>query len=320
MKEAIARNQVFLDAVIEFQDRNSPFPIDQDGPVGAPGAGPSRTSARQVDKLNTTLHQCMRDWSQEGEEERRQSYSPVIEELERLCPLNPDLKGTQTVLVPGAGLGRLMLEIVARGYGCAGNEFSYFMLIVSNFILNGVEKAGEFNLSPFIDNRCNTFKIDDMLRTISVPDVCSCTLLEKAGDGCDFSMAAGEWLACYQDQVATFDAVVTVFFLDTASVVIEYIEAISRLLKEGGVWINFGPLLYHWAQSSTGDTDDRYRRSVELTWEEIRHVCANFDLDIIREERRDAIYNANQRGLMRTVYNGVLCSAVKRSKAKVNGK
>lgn len=60
--------------------------------------------------------------------------------------------------------------------------------------------------------------------------------------------------------------------------------------------------------------------SVELTWEEIRHVCANFDLDIIHEERRDAIYNANQQGLMRTVYNGVLCSAVKRSKVKVNGK
>lgn len=60
--------------------------------------------------------------------------------------------------------------------------------------------------------------------------------------------------------------------------------------------------------------------SVELTWEEIRHVCANFDLDIIREERRDAIYNANQQGLMRTVYNGVLCSAVKRPKAKANGK
>ena len=59
--------------------------------------------------------------------------------------------------------------------------------------------------------------------------------------------------------------------------------------------------------------------SVELTWEEIRHVCAEFDLDIIREERRDAIYNANQQGLMRTVYNGVFCSAVKRSKAKVNG-
>ena len=37
-------------------------------------------------------------------------------------------------------------------------------------------------------------------------------------------------------------------------------DMFGRLLKEGGVWINFGPLLYHWAQSSTGDTDDRYRR------------------------------------------------------------
>ena len=117
MKDAIARNQVFLDAVIEFQDRTSPFPIDEHGAVGE---GPSRTSARQVGKVNTTLHQCMRDWSDEGEEERRQSYGPVIEELERLCPVNSDLKGTRKVLVPGAGLGRLTLEIVSRGYGCAG--------------------------------------------------------------------------------------------------------------------------------------------------------------------------------------------------------
>lgn len=38
-------------------------------------------------------------------------------------------------------------------------------------------------------------------RTINVPDVCSSSLLAKAGDGLDFSMAAGEWMACYQDQV-----------------------------------------------------------------------------------------------------------------------
>ena len=38
-------------------------------------------------------------------------------------------------------------------------------------------------------------------RTINVPDVCPSSLLAKAGDGLDFSMTAGEWLACYQDQV-----------------------------------------------------------------------------------------------------------------------
>ncbi len=40
------------------------------------------------------------------------------------------------VLCPGAGLGRLVFEVVCRGYACQGNEFSYFMLFVSNFVLN----------------------------------------------------------------------------------------------------------------------------------------------------------------------------------------
>jgi len=41
-----------------------------------------------------------------------------------------------SVLVPGAGLGRLAYEIARLGYICQGNEFSLFMLFTSNFILN----------------------------------------------------------------------------------------------------------------------------------------------------------------------------------------
>lgn len=117
MTEAIRRNQAFLDAVIKFQDKSSPFPVNDDDDVAE---RPSRTSARQVGKVNTTLHQLMRDWSCEGEEERRQSYGVVVEELERLCPVNSDKNQAVKVLVPGAGLGRLTMEIVARGYACAG--------------------------------------------------------------------------------------------------------------------------------------------------------------------------------------------------------
>ena len=58
--------------------------------------------------------------------------------------------------------------------------------------------------------------------------------------------------------------------------------------------------------------------SVELSWEEIKHVCNSYGLDIVCEERQDATYNADQRSMMRTAYSGVLCSAVKRSKQ--NGK
>ena len=41
-----------------------------------------------------------------------------------------------SILVPGAGLGRLAHEFAQRGYSCQGNEFSMYMLLASNFILN----------------------------------------------------------------------------------------------------------------------------------------------------------------------------------------
>lgn len=120
MQEGIARNQAFLDAVVDFQDSCSPFPL-RDSDERAPGE-PSRTTAAQVSKINTTLRQCMRDWSDEGRDERRKSYGAVIAELERLCPVDPERKCAQKVLVPGAGEGRLAYEIVSRGYGCAGES------------------------------------------------------------------------------------------------------------------------------------------------------------------------------------------------------
>jgi len=44
--------------------------------------------------------------------------------------------GEVSILVPGAGLGRLAYELARLGYSCQGNEFSMFMLLGSNFTLN----------------------------------------------------------------------------------------------------------------------------------------------------------------------------------------
>lgn len=41
-----------------------------------------------------------------------------------------------------------------------------------------------------------------------------------------------------------YDALVTHFFIDTARNLAAYLETIARLLRPGGVWVNFGPLLY----------------------------------------------------------------------------
>ena len=64
-----------------------------------------------------------------------------------------------------------------------------------------------------------------------------------------FSMIAGDFLQCYSPSPsadASFDAVATVFFIDTAPNVVSYIETIHRVLRPGGVWVNLGPLLWHW--------------------------------------------------------------------------
>ena len=51
-------------------------------------------------------------------------------------PFQSSVANEVSILVPGAGLGRLAFELARHGYMCQGNEFSMFMLLASNFILN----------------------------------------------------------------------------------------------------------------------------------------------------------------------------------------
>ena len=116
------------------------------GPSGD-GAG---TSAVDFEKIQSTLKQFVRDWSDAGKEERDMCYTPILKELENLYPRNSDKDDSgvdQTresgisrnnikVLVPGAGLGRLAYDIARSGFECQGNEFSLYMLFGSNYVLN----------------------------------------------------------------------------------------------------------------------------------------------------------------------------------------
>lgn len=86
-------------------------------------------------------------------------------------------------------------------------------------------------------------------------------------------MAAGEFLDVYADDVQQWDAVVTVFMLDTAHNIIDYIETIARMLKPNGYWLNFGPLLYHYA-----DIDDE--PTLELPLEEVRRVMQRAGFEV----------------------------------------
>ncbi|MCL4122487.1 UNVERIFIED_CONTAM: hypothetical protein GTU68_032688 [Idotea baltica] len=97
--------------------------------------------ASDLEKVQSTLKHIVRDWSAVGDQERSLCYKPVIQQVERLYPVDKIRPQDVHILVPGAGLGRLSYEFASRGYTCQGNEFSLFMLFSSNFVLNSDESS-----------------------------------------------------------------------------------------------------------------------------------------------------------------------------------
>ncbi|XP_050380938.1 uncharacterized protein LOC126798136 [Argentina anserina] len=259
-----------------------------------------------VDKVRCIIRNIVRDWAAEGQKERDQCYRPILEELDSLF-VNHSKESPPACLVPGAGLGRLALEISCRGFISQGNEFSYYMMICSSFILNACQTAGEWTIYPWIHSNCNSLSDDDQLRPISIPDIHPAS----AGITEGFSMCGGDFVEVYSDpsQVGAWDAVVTCFFIDTAHNIVEYIEIISRILKEGGVWINMGPLLYHFADVY-GQGDDM---SIELSLEDVKRVALHYGFHVEKETTVETTYTTNPRSMMQNRYHAAFWTMRKRS-------
>lgn len=193
-------------------------------------------------------------------------------------------------------------------------------------ILNATSGAGCFTIHPWVHEASNHVRHEDMVRAVAIPDVDPGSLLDTNPDA-DLSMAAGDFVAVYSAprHAGAWDAVLTCFFIDTAPVLHEYIDVISHMLRPGGVWINLGPLLYHWQNAvasaspdSDGDgliggVDERYLRSVELPYADVRYAVLASGFDIVAESVGRSSYAANPRGLMRNIYTLMQFTAVKRA-------
>jgi len=255
-----------------------------------------------MSKVRTTLRQFVRDWAKEGQAERDATYKPLIEAVQRHLPAPPLGSGMRKprVLCPGSGLGRLPFDFARVGYAAQGNEFSYHMLLGSHLIYNRTQQRECYEMYPFLLSFVNRRGAKDAFKSYRVPDLVPCEELTR---DCEISMAAGEFVEVYKDQKEEWDAVVTAFFLDTAKNIFLYVRTIAELIRPGGVWTNLGPLLYHYA-----DVEDEI--SIELSWEEVRVFICKF-FDIVEEERRDAHYTLNPKGLMRTVFRSIFFTAVR---------
>ena len=266
---------------------------------------PLLVEVKDIIKMRSTLRLFTRDWAMDGIEERNSTYKPILNELKNFFEkkTKKEFQDGINILVPGAGLGRLMYEIAKLGFKSQGNEFSYYMLLCSNFIFNNTTKKDEFVLQPFIHSFSNTFNEETPFKKILIPDENLGEELSKTDTG-EMSMVAGEFCHVYKDKINFFDGIVTCYFIDTANNIIEYIETIHNIVKIGGLWVNFGPLLYHY-------TENENEISIELSWEEVKHIIIGYGFEFKKIETVKTTYSTNKDSMTQRIYNCIFFSAVK---------
>ncbi|CED82912.1 Putative trehalase [Phaffia rhodozyma] len=264
-----------------------------------------KSSESDMDKMRSTIKQFVRDWSVEGRPERDAAYKPIMDVIEsQFGHIPKEERADVKILTPGAGLARLAYDIALQGYASQGNEFSFFMLLCSFFILNRTTAPLCHTIHPYIHTFSNQTSTEALLRPIRIPDVNPADLPK----GSDFSLIAGDFLEVYGsgDEDQEWDCVATSFFIDTAKNVVEYLETIYRVLKPGGIWINLGPLLWHWENNSSKDV------SVELSLDEVKALVAEVGFEIKEESTVPSGYTGNSEGMLKYQYEAACWTAIKK--------
>jgi carnosine N-methyltransferase len=270
-----------------------------------------KSTPSDVGKAQTTIRQFYRDWSVEGREERDVCYSPVLQFLTNEFGHDRCTNHQRRVLVPGAGLGRLVFDICQAGFAAEGNEISYHQLLASSWILNHTLGPERHALYPFAQGFSNLTSRDEQLRKVMIPDVHPhSAILARGGDPGDganpsfgtMSMTAADFAVLYTNEPnrEAFSAVATVFFIDTAPNLIRYLEAIHHCLKPGGIWINIGPLLWHFGSDDQRAADHQRKKDpqgesspigigepgwVELVEDEVVQLVKQMGFQIERYEK-----------------------------------
>lgn len=66
----------------------------------------------------------------------------------------------------------------------------------------------------------------------------------------------------------------TCFFIDCANNIIEFVEVIYNILKPGGIWVNLGPLLYHFSDVAS-------ENSIEPSYEDLIVIIRSVGFTIV---------------------------------------
>ncbi|KIJ51229.1 hypothetical protein M422DRAFT_158191 [Sphaerobolus stellatus SS14] len=251
---------------------------------------------QSIEQIREVLKQIVREWSIEGADERAQTFGPI---LETLMAISEEKRHEYSVLIPGAGLGRLAWEIANLGFNAISNEISPYMNLTLRFLVSRSKtyKSNQHVVHPYAYWFSHQPSNSAMFRGISFPDVIpslfpESRLKHEELDFLELSPISGG-----------YDYIITHYFIDTSLNIITTLEKIHSLLKPGGTWINLGPLL--WLNT---------RATMELSLEEVLELSTIIGFDVKHKTRRTvpSEYTRDKTCMMSWIYKAEFWIAKKR--------
>ncbi|KAK6461423.1 N2227-like protein-domain-containing protein [Scheffersomyces coipomensis] len=236
----------------------------------------SSTNYRVIEAIGHYL----RDWNVEGFSELNPILKYVRQQLDATVPVN--MREKTCIVIPGSGLGRVAHEVAKFGsekgeptFGAVyGVEYSGLMHACNQFIYadkssdNKTSTAKTFELFPHVHSCSNLYDTASQFRKEKVQQ------LTSKPDNLHLSHEDFRYFKIDTPNKFENIIVVSVFFIDTAENLINYLDAIHSLTTPNsrnnnikrGHWINVGPLKYGSAAQVELNADELKQIRAKMGW------------------------------------------------------
>lgn len=259
----------------------------------------AKNANRLADRVSPsqTLKHFVRDWADEGSKERTDAFPCLLSTLHALSVTSSSTDPLR-ILLPGSGLGRLGTEISTNlpNAEVTLNEWSMYMNIGYRFLFSpDLSPTDPATMYPFVDGLSHHATTANLLRAVTFPN---------ALPNPNVLLVEGDFTTAFNSHPDHYDILVTHFFIDTARNLMSYFEAIHKLLKPGGHWVNLGPLLYGTGPFVQLSLDEIIAVIEEMgfVFEDVGEECGALTFEDKKVRWTEAEYGFDGRALTRNAY------------------